>query len=224
MAEQIVSSADNLAYLAEALGRSPLPDAWRFGPSFEVRLRLRPRLADIDDGELARRLDALGVTGPLRAERLAAVAERRALEPGDLPVGRAWRPRGFGLWRLDDGTGLGVKVYPSSRPAVDLLLAVPPRFLHGFGARSGFPFYKRLADHPQALAELTRLCAALLGTLRRAQPVARVEAAHVQSQDWCTSLGEADRGLVLPEAVAAAAGWAAVARSGEDGWASVSLD
>ena len=54
-----------------------------------------------------------------------------------LLLGRPWRPRGFGLWRLDNGTGLGVKVYESSRAAVDLLLAVPRRFSIGSAAGPG---------------------------------------------------------------------------------------
>jgi hypothetical protein len=222
IARGIVASADSLAYLAESLGKTSLPAAWRFGPAFEVRLRFRPRLPEIGDVELARRLDALGITGPLRPGRLAAVAERRTLEPGDLEVSRPWRPRGFGLWRLDDGTGLGVKVYASSRPAVDLLLAVPPHFLGGDSAHSGFAYWKRLADRPRDLEELAVLCAAILQTLRRAQPVAQVEAAHLQDQAWCEPFRPDDRGLVLPEAVAAACGW--VPDGTRDGWASIPLD
>lgn len=222
IANRIVASADNLAYLAEGLGKTSLPDAWRYGPAFEVRLRFRTRLSDICDAELARRLDALGITGPLRPDRLAAIAERRALEPGDLEVSRPWRPRGFGLWRLDDGTGLGVKAYASSRPSVDLLLAVPPCFLEGFSAHSGFAYWRHLAERPQDLDGLTRLCGAILKTVRRAQPVTRIEAVHLQDQAWCDSFRPDDRGFMIPEAISTACGWAP--DSTRDGWASISLD
>jgi hypothetical protein len=166
----------------------------------------------------------MGINGPLRPDRLAAVADRRALQQGDLAMGRPWRPRGFGLWRLDDGTGLGVKVYVSSRPATDLLLAVPPRFLAGFTVRSGFTYWRRLADGSEDLEGLVRLCTAILTTLRRAQPVARIEAAHVQDQAWGSSFRPDDRGLVLPEAVWAACSWTPLPDSTRDGWASVALD
>ena len=53
------------------------------------------------------------------------MVNRRCLQPGDVLVNGSWRPRAFGLWRLDNGAGLGVKVYASSRPDVDLLLASP---------------------------------------------------------------------------------------------------
>jgi hypothetical protein len=199
-----------------------LPDAWRYGPAFELRLRFRPRLTEIDDADLARRIDGMGVAGPLRPERLAAIAARRTLEPGDLHVSRPWRPRGFGLWRLDDGTGLGVKVYVSSRPPVDLLIAIPPRFLQGFSDHSGFPYWRHLPERPRDLEGLTRLCTAILVTLRRAQPDAQIEAAHLQDQAWCETLRPNDSGLMLPEAVCAAGGWPT--HQTRDGWASVSLD
>jgi hypothetical protein len=221
IANRIVASADSLAYLAESLGKASLPDAWRCGPAFELRLRFRPRLPEIDDADLARRLDAMGIAGPLRPDRLAAIAGRRTLEPGDLQVSQPWRPRGFGLWRLDDGTGLGVKVYASSRAPVDLLVAIPPRFLKGF-RDTGFAYWRHLAERPQDLEALTRLCAAILATLRRAQSVARVEAAHVQDQAWCESLRPDDSGFVLPETVCASLGWAP--DYSRDGWSGVPLD
>lgn len=222
IANRIVASADNLAYLAESLGKTSLPRAWRYGPSFEVRLRFRPRLADFDDAELARRLNAMGISGPLRPDRLDAIAERRALEVEDLEVGRPWRPRGFGFWRLDEGPGLGVKAYASTRPAVDLLLAVPPRFLKGLSVHAGFAYWRHLAERPQDLAGLTRLCTALLKTLRRAQPVARIKAAHLQDQTWCESLRPDDDGLMLPQVVSDACGWKPAKT--RDGWASISLE
>ena len=222
IAHRIVASADSLAYLAECPGKTSLPDAWRYAPAFELRLRFRPRLPEIDDAELTRRIDAMGIAGPLRSDRLAAIAERRTLEHGDLHVSRPWRPRAFGLWRLDDGTGLGVKVYASSRAPVDLLVAIPPRFLQGFSGHSGFAYWRHLAERPQDLEGLTRLCTAILVTLRRAQPVARIEAAHLQDQAWCESLRSDDSGLMLPAAVCAARGWAPDRT--RDGWASVSLD
>lgn len=224
IADQIVASADSLAYLADSLVRTSLPDSWRYGPALEVRLRFRPRLADIDDAELARRLDALGIAGPLRPDRLAAITERLSLQPGDLATNRPWRPRGFGLWRLDDGTALGVKAYASSRPAVDLLLAVPPRFLKGFTVRSGFAYWKQLADRPGDLDGLVRLCAAMQKTLRRAQPVAQLEAAHVQDQAWCHSLRPADRGLVLPQVVSDACGYTPLPDGIHGDWACISLE
>jgi hypothetical protein len=219
-----VASADSLAYLAEAVGKSPLPNAWRYGPSFEVRLRFRPRLGDIDGVGLSRRLDAIGIAGPLRADRLAAIAERRTLQPGDVMTSGPWRPRAFGFWRLDDGTALGVKIYASSRPAVDLLFAVPPHFMNAFAARLGFTYWTHLADRPEDLEGLSRLSAAILTTLRRAQAVAQLEAVHIQDQAWCDSLVPEDRGLVVPEAVAAACGWTSSPRTNRKGWVSIPLD
>jgi hypothetical protein len=225
IAKQIVASADSVAYLAEALGRTSLPDAWRFGPSFEVRLRFRPRLCELSDAELARRLDAMGVTGPLRLDRLAAVGERRDLQAGDLAIGQSWCPRGFGLWRLDGGAALGVKVYASKRPPVDLLLAVPPKFLKGFTAATGFAYWKRLPERLEDLEGLMRLCTVLLITFRRAQPIAQIEAAHVQDQAWCETLHAEDRGLVLPLAVAEARAMVgSVLSEVREGWASIPLE
>jgi hypothetical protein len=224
IAERIVASFDHPTCLTDSIGKSALPPPWLYGPAMEVRLRCSPRLSEIDEPELARRLDALGISGPLRRERLVGVALRLALQPGDLAVGQPWRPRGFGLWRLDDGAGLGVKVYASSRAAVDLLLAVPPRFLDAYGISHRFPYaVPNLADHPGELQGLARLCSALLATLRRAQPVARVEAAQVQDQSWCEPFPADARGLVIPDAVCAACGWAS-RRASRDCWAIVPLD
>lgn len=224
VANRIVASADSLAYLAEAVGKSPLPNAWRYGPSFEIRLRFRPRLADIDDTDLSCRLNAIGIVGPLRADRLAAIAERRTLQPGDVMTSGPWRPRAFGLWRLDDGTALGVKIYASSRPAVDLLLAVPPYFMNALAARLGFTYWTHLADRPEDLEGLTRLSTAILTTLRRAQAVAQLEAVHLQDQAWCDSLLPEDHGLVVPQAVSDACRWSSSPCTNRDGWASIPLD
>lgn len=221
IAEQVVASADSVAYLSDCIGRAPLPAPWCYGPSFDVRLRFRPRLSEMTDTDLSRRLDAIGVAGPLRRDRLVAVAERRSLQVGDLAADQPWRPQAFGLWRLDDGSALGVKVYASSRPPVDLLLAVPPGFLDAFGVTGGFgASWQRLADRPERVRALARVCAALHATLRRAQPVASVEAAHVQDQAWCESLHAHDRGLIVPCPAADALGGTPV----RDGWVGLALE
>jgi hypothetical protein len=107
---------------------------------------------------------------------------------------------------------------------VDLLFAVPPHFMNAFAARLGFTYWTHLADRPEDLEGLSRLSAAILTTLRRAQAVAQLEAVHIQDQAWCDSLVPEDRGLVVPEAVAAACGWTSSPRTNRKGWVSIPLD
>jgi hypothetical protein len=223
MADQIVGSADNFAYLAEALGGGGIPDAWSCGPAFEVRVRFRESLDAMSDADLHRRLDALAITGPLRMDRLADVALRRALQPGDLSPDRRWRPRAFGLWRVADGNPLGVKVYASARRGVDLLLAIPPRFLDGYRDEVGFGFTPGESYEPPD--GLCRLYAALLDTAQRAQTISQIDAMHPQDQAWCEPFAPEHRGFLVPQAVAIARGWPTT--SGDPsppGWRSVSLD
>ena len=79
-----------------------LPPLWCYGPALEMRLRFRPRLKNIDELELSRRLDAIGVSGPLQLDRLTAIARRRSLQRGDLAVADQWRPRSLvcGVWMM----------------------------------------------------------------------------------------------------------------------------
>ncbi len=215
IAERIVNSADSVAYLADSMGKTSLPEAWRYGPSFEVRIRFDPRLTEIDDADLACRLHALQIRGPLRLDRLGEIAERLKLTDDDLLADKPWRPRGFGVWGLDDGIALGVKVYVSSQRPVDLLLAVPPRFLKSYTLSGGF------ARGDESFA---RLCAATFTTLRRAQSVARIAAVHLQDQSWCEPFHEEDRGFLVPSVVATACNWQECSLSRLEGWVSVSLD
>lgn len=223
IARQIVSSADSYSYLTDALGKNPLPPPWLYGPSLEVRLRFSRPFAEIDDSELARRLDSLQISGPIRRDRLVVVAERLALQPGDLLPTPVWRPRGFGLWRVDGIAALGVKVYVSSRPSVDVLLAVPPGFLKNF-SDGGFRYWRHLTDAPHDLKGVSRLCDAIRNTLRRAQPTCGLEAVHLQDQAWCESMRPTDCGMVLPRVVVEACKWTVMTNSLRDDRAAVSLD
>lgn len=225
IAQGIVASADNVAYLIDGLGRKPLPAPWPYGPALEVRLRFDRPFSAIDDAELARRLDSLQISGPLRVDRLVAIAERLCLQPGDLLPIECWSPRGFGLWRVDGAPAMGIKVYVSSRPSVDLLLAIPPGFLKAFSGGHGFRSWRRIDDLPGDFDGLVRLCIAIRATLRRAQPVSRLEAVHLQDQAWCVSMRPTDRGLVLPRRLIERCGWQPMASSvRDDDWAAVSLD
>jgi hypothetical protein len=221
IAERIISGADSSPYLAEALGKSALPDAWCYGPSLEVRVRFQRRLRDINDADLAHRLAALDIDGPLSGERLSDVASRLSLQPGDLAMHLPWRPRGFGLWRLESGIVLGVKVYASSRHNVDLLLAVPPRFFNTDTGCTDLPHWMCLAAHPDELSKFARLSAALSENFKRAQGIAQVEAVQVQDQTWCQPFTSDDRGFLLPQVVVAA--WGGKISAQQDGWTSLNL-
>jgi hypothetical protein len=224
IAQRIVDSADHIAYLGDALSKGKLPGQWLYGPALELRLRFDRPLGEIGDFELLSRLSSIGIEGPLKFESLKVVGKNLAVHADDLITAKTWRPRGFGFWRCRGLTPMGVKIYPSRRLGVDLLIAVPQPFLRsitdGLGFRSR---WELLAESEKCLRDFCRVSAAIYETLRESPPHLRPQAAHLQDQAWCESFLPSDCGFMVPKVVAEACGWEPSNESGQTGWVGVSL-
>jgi hypothetical protein len=224
IADRIVKSADDVSYLAEALLKRALPDEWRFGPALELRLRFDRRLEDITDSELLEWFSSIGIQGPLKKESLETVGRNLAINPENMLATGSWRPRGFGLWCCAKIPPMGVKVYPSRRPGVDLLIAVAQPFLRwatdGMGFRS---HWSSLAVSKPGLHSFCEVANAIYLSLRSSKLGLRLQATHLQDQAWCDSLMPSDRGFMVPQIVSETCGWKQIEGAQRGDWVGVAF-
>jgi hypothetical protein len=224
IADRIVKSADDISYLAEALSKGALPDQWQFGPALELRVRFDRRFEEIKDSELLEWFSLIGIQGPLKKKSLETVGRNLAVGPENMLATGSWRPRGFGLWRFPKIPPMGVKVYPSRRPGVDLLIAVSQPFLRWTTEGMGFcSHWSSLADSKPDLHSFCEVAKAVHLVLRSSKLGPRLQATHLQDQAWCDSLMPSDRGFMVPQVISETCGWERIEGTQRGDWVGVAF-